>query len=384
MRRLATAFSLLSAITMATNPNLIYPVISEKLPLTEDQLRIVANLPFTEPSMTSILEGMLAMPPKMWGTINWGAWTLSQIMDEMTFILRFWTKSKNSDCLALKGLMSHILANHESCNISSEVKERAESTVSKVSFMKDSPKLSEAIQLEEKNQEKKKKEKKILKKKKKEERKREEEEKKKEEKKREETLLEEERKRQEEEKKKEEKKREETLLEEERKKEEKRLEEERMREEATLEEEKKTEPRKEEEAEDSDSEDSEDSDSSSSSSSSRPSSPDSRPNSPEPRAQSPEPRAQSPEVMEIPPSPEVMEIPPSSSPRAEEDKEVLIEDLMGPPDEEEPHLEPSLHSYKIPKSPKVTLGEKEKKESRPPPRVPTPMRQVKYIYNNNI
>ena len=294
MRRLATAFSLLSAITMATNPNLIYPVISEKLPLTEDQLRIVANLPFTEPSMSSILEGMLAMPPKMWGTINWGAWNLSQIMDEMTFILRFWTKSKNSDCLALKGLMSLILANHESCNISSEVKERAESTVSKVSFMKDSPKLSEAIQLEEKNQEKKKKEKKN-KKKKKEERKREEEEKKKEEKKREETLLEEERKRQEEEKKKEEKKREETLLEEERKKEEKRLEEERMREEATLEEEKKTEPRKEEEAEDSDSEDSEDSDSSSSSSSSRPSSPDSRPNSPEPRAQSPEPRAQSPE-----------------------------------------------------------------------------------------
>ena len=367
MRRLATAFSLLSAITMATNPNLIYPVISEKLPLTEDQLRIVANLPFTEPSMTSILEGMLAMPPKMWGTINWGAWNLSQIMDEMTFILRFWTKSKNSDCLALKGLMSLILANHESCNISSEVKERAESTVSKVSFMKDSPKLSEAIQLEEKNQEKKKKEKKNKKKKK------------------------EERKREEEEKKKEEKKREETLLEEERKREEKRLEEERMREEATLEEEKKTEPRKEEEAEDSDSEDSEDSDSSSSSSSSRPSSPDSRPNSPEPRAQSPEPRAQSPEpraqspeVMEIPPSPEVMEIPPSSSPRAEEDKEVLIEDLMGPPDEEEPHLEPSLHSYKIPKSPKVTLGEKEKKESRPPPRVPTPMRQVQYIYNNNI
>ena len=360
MRRLATAFSLLSAITMATNPNLIYPVISEKLPLTEDQLRVVANLPFTEPSMTSILEGMLAMPPKMWGTVNWGAWTLSQIIDEMTFILRFWTKSKNSDCLAHKVLLSLILANHESCNISSEVKERAECTVSKVSFMKDSPNLSEALQLEEKNQEKKKKEKKMKKKKK------------------------EERKREEEEKKKEEKKREETLLEEERKREEKRLEEERMREEATLEEEKKTEPRKEEEAEDTDSEDSEDSDSSSSSSSSRPSSPDSRPNSPEPRAQSPEPRAQSPEVMEIPPSPEVMEIPPSSSPRAEEDKEVLIEDLMGPPDEEEPHLEPSLHSYKIPKSPKVTLGEKEKKESRPPPRVPTPMRQVQYIYNNNI
>ena len=271
MRRLATAFSLLSAITMATNPNLIYPVISEKLPLTEDQLRVVANLPFTEPSMTSILEGMLGMPPKMWGTVNWGAWTLSQIIDEMTFILRFWTKSKNSDCLALKGLLSHILANHESCNISSEVKERAECTVSKVSFMKDSPNLSEALQLEEKNQEKKKKEKKMKKKKK------------------------EERKREEEEKKKEEKKREETLLEEERKREEKRLEEERMREEATLEEEKKTEPGKEEEAEDTDSEDSEDSDSSSSSSSSRPSSPDSRPNSPEPRAQSPEPRAQSPE-----------------------------------------------------------------------------------------